>query len=59
MPLSTLKHQIDGTLDCADAIVIADWKAFKDKLPKNELLRFKTATDDYFMAFGNGLPADQ
>ena len=54
--LSTLKHQIDGTLGCADAIVIAEWKAFKGKLPKNELLRFKAATDDYFMAFGNEAP---
>ena len=48
--LSTLKHQIDGTLECTDAIVIGEWKAFRDKLPKNELLRFKAATDDYFMA---------
>lgn len=51
--LSRLKHQIDGTLGCADAIIMAEWKAFKHKLPKNELLRFKAATDDYFMAFGN------
>ena len=55
--LSTLKHQIDGTFDCADAIVIAEWKAFAGKLPKNELLRFKAATDDYFMAFGNEAPS--
>ena len=55
--LSTLKHQIDGTLGCADAIVMAEWKAFTGNLPKNELLRFKAATDDYFMAFGNGGPS--
>ena len=55
--LSTLKHQIDGTLECTDAIVIGEWKAFRDKLPKNELLRFKAATDDYFMALGNEAPS--
>ena len=55
--MSTLKHQIDGTLECSDAIVIGEWKAFKDKLPKNELLRFKAATDDYFMALGSDAPS--
>ena len=54
--LSTLKHQIDGTIGCADAIVIGEWKAFKGKIPKNELLRFKAATDDYFMALGGQAP---
>ena len=54
--LSTLKHQIDGTIGCADAIVIGEWKAFKGKMPKNELLRFKAATDDYFMALGGQAP---
>ena len=54
--LSTLRHQIDGAIDCADAIIIGEWKAFKGKLPKNELLRFKAATDDYFMALGNEAP---
>ena len=50
--LSSLKHQIDGTIGCADAIVIGEWKAFKAKIPKNEMLQFKAATDDYFMALG-------
>ena len=54
--LSTLRHQIDGTIGCADAIVVAEWKAFKDDMPKNELLRFKAASDDYFMALGNDTP---
>ena len=54
--LSSLKHQIDGTIGCDDAIVIGEWKAFKDKIPKNELLRFKAATDDYFMALGDQAP---
>ena len=55
--LSTLKHQIDGTIGCSDAIVIAEWKAFRDKIPKNELLRFKAASDDYFMALGSNMPS--
>ena len=55
--LSTLKHQIDGTIGCADAIVVAEWKAFKDNLPKNELLRFKAVSDDYFMALGSNTPS--
>ena len=54
--LSTLRHQIDGTIGCADAIVVAEWKAFKGDMPKNELLRFKAASDDYFMALGSNIP---
>ena len=54
--LSTLKHQIDGSIGCSDAIVVAEWKAFKDRMPKNELLRFKAASDDYFMALGSNMP---
>ena len=52
MSLSGLAHQVDSTLACSDAIVLAEWKAYRGALPKNELLRFKAATDDYFMAFG-------
>ena len=55
--LSMLRHQIDSAIGCADAIVIAEWKAFRDVMPKNELLRFKAATDDYFMAMGNNVPS--
>ena len=54
--LSGMRHQVDGAIGCADAIVIAEWKAYKGNLPKNELLRFKAATDDYFMALGNQTP---
>lgn len=50
--LSGLLHQVDSTLACSDAHVIAEWKAYRGTLPKNELLRFKAATDDYYMAFG-------
>ena len=52
MSLSGLAHQVDSTLACSDAIILAEWKAYRGALPKNELLRFKAATDDYFMAFG-------
>ena len=54
--LSTLRHQIDGAIGCADSIVVAEWKAFRGSMPKNELLRFKAVTDDYFMAMGNDTP---
>ena len=50
--LSGLMHQVDATLSCTDAIVIAEWKAYGGTFPKNELLRFKAATDDYYMSFG-------
>ena len=52
MSLSGLAHQVDSILACSDAIILAEWKAYRGALPKNELLRFKAATDDYFMAFG-------
>ena len=52
MSLSGLAHQVDSTLACSDAIILAEWKAYSGALPKNELLRFKAATDDYFVAFG-------
>ena len=45
-------HQVDATLSCADAIVLAEWKAYGGPFPKNEVLRFKAATDDYYMSFG-------
>ncbi len=50
--LSGLLHQVDSTFACSDAIVLAEWKAYRGAFPKNELLRFKAATDDYYLAFG-------
>ena len=50
--LSGLMHQVDATLSCTDAIVLAEWKAYRGAFPKNDLLRFKAATDDYYMTFG-------
>ncbi|MCY4580569.1 MAG: hypothetical protein OXD31_16195 [Chloroflexi bacterium] len=55
--LSALKHQIDASIGCSDAIVVAEWKAFKGRMLKNELLRFKAASDDYFMALGSNMPS--
>ena len=52
LSLSRLMHQVDATLCCTDAIVLAEWKAYSGAFPKNELLRFKAATDDYYMSFG-------
>ena len=56
MSLSGLSHQIDGTLDCADALVIGEWKSHANGIPKNEILRFKAATDDFYMAMANATP---
>lgn len=55
--LSGLAHQVDATFGCTDAVVLAEWKAHRGALPKNELLRFKAVTDDYYMAFGHGRPS--
>ena len=53
MSLSGLAHQVDSAFACSDAIILAEWKAYRGALPQNELLRFKAATDDYYMAFGS------
>lgn len=52
LSLSQLMHQVDATLSCTDAIILAEWKAYSGAFPKNELLRFKAATDDFYMSFG-------
>lgn len=56
LSLSGLPHQIDGCFGCSDAIVIAEWKAHSGAIPKNELLRFKAATDDYFLGLASCYP---
>jgi hypothetical protein len=48
--LSGLAHQIDSATACRDAIVVGEWKAYSSSIPKNELLRFRAATEDYYMA---------
>jgi hypothetical protein len=47
--LSGLYHQIDATGRTRDAVVIGEWKAYRKSIPKNDLLRFKAATDDYWL----------
>jgi hypothetical protein len=47
--LSGLYHQIDAAGRTREAVVIGEWKAFRGSIPKNELLRFKAATDDYWL----------
>jgi hypothetical protein len=55
--LSGLRHQVDTTLSCSNAFVIAELKAHRGTPPKNELLRFKAVTDDYFMSIARDGPA--
>ncbi|RWQ29928.1 hypothetical protein [Mesorhizobium sp.] len=47
--LSGLYHQIDATGRTHEAVVIGEWKAYRGSIPKNDLLRFKAATDDYWL----------
>lgn len=47
--LSGLYHQIDATGRTRDAIVIGEWKAYRGAIPKNDLMRFKAASDDYWL----------
>ena len=56
--ISGLYHQIDEQTGCGDALVIGEWKAYSGCIPKNDLLRFKAATDDYWLAGASplGLP---
>lgn len=54
--LSGIYHQIDEQTECQDALVIGEWKAHKGQIPKNELLRFKAATDDYWLAGAGRFP---
>lgn len=50
LPASGLRHQIDATIECTDAHVIGEWKSYRGPVPKNEVLRFKAATDDLYEA---------
>ena len=50
---SGLAHQVDAALACSDALVIGEWKARRRPILKNEVLRFKAVTDDYFLALEN------
>lgn len=48
-----LNHQIDEQTICRDARVIGEWKAHRGRIPKNDLIRFKAVTDDYWMSRGH------
>src|SRR5688500_16957759 len=48
--VSGLYHQLDEQTACHGAMVIGEWKAYRGAIPKNDLLRFKGATDDYWLA---------
>jgi hypothetical protein len=56
VPLSGLSHQVDETIGCQDALVLAEWKAHRSDVPKNELLRFKAVTDDYYLGLERHVP---
>lgn len=53
--MSGIYHQIDEQTSCANALVIGEWKAYQGQIPKNDLLRFKAATDDYWLASASRL----
>jgi hypothetical protein len=48
--LSGLYHQLDEQTNCGPVHVVGEWKAYRGLIPKNDLMRFKGATDDYWMA---------
>lgn len=48
--LSGIHHQIDEMTACSQVAVVGEWKAFTGQIPKNDLLRFKAATDDYWLS---------
>jgi hypothetical protein len=54
--LSGLTHQLDAVFGSRDAIVIAEWKAYQGAIPKNEVLRFKAASDDYLLGLARCMP---
>jgi hypothetical protein len=56
MPASGLRHQTDAVVDCTDAHVIGEWKAYQAQVPKNEVLRFKATTDDIYDALAELRP---
>ncbi len=53
---SGLAHQLDGVVGVHGADVILELKAHSSAMPKNELLRYKAATDDFCLGLGHDLP---
>jgi hypothetical protein len=56
MAMSGLFHQVDSVIAATDGLVIAEWKSYRGALPKNEILRFRAVSDDYFLGLGNAVP---
>lgn len=54
--LSGIGHQVDSVVAAADGYVIAEWKAHRGSIPKNELLRFRAVSDDYVQGLGRDAP---
>jgi hypothetical protein len=54
--ISGIGHQVDSVLAASDGLVIAEWKSYRGALPKNELLRFRSVSDDYFMGLAAEAP---
>jgi hypothetical protein len=52
---SGLRHQIDAEIRCERTFVIGEWKSFRGPVPKNEILRFKAVTDDYYEVMSAGV----
>ena len=53
---SWLAHQLDAVVALDGVDVILELKAHGKALPKNDLLRFKAATDDFYVGLGRDLP---
>lgn len=56
IPASGLRHQTDAALSCTDVHVVGEWKSYAGQVPKNEVLRFKAATDDLYDALARRPP---
>jgi hypothetical protein len=52
---SGMRHQVDAEIRCERAFVIGEWKSFTGPVPKNEILRFKAVTDDYYEVMSAGV----
>jgi len=54
---SGLPHQLDAVIRVEDAFVVLELKAHAGTVPKNDLLRFAAATDDFVFGLGSEFPA--
>lgn len=53
---SGLPHQLDAVVEVEDAFAVLELKAHCGTVPKNDLLRFVAATDDFIVGLGADLP---